>query len=143
MKARLGNGPRFLFYNRWMQDFFDYLEYSISRTLANSADSNKRRYWCDGIMLPEIGDCYALQQNDSATKQNERFWIAARAWIDTGNSKNKLANQGICELKVVLGKQALAAYQAGQDLKRCIPSEQKDDWIKLDISAGVITVFLL
>lgn len=126
-----------------MQDFFDYLEYSISRTLANSADSSKRHYWCDGIMLPEIGDCYVLRQTGSAAKQNKQFWIAARAWIDTGNAKNKLTNQGIYELQVVLGKQSLAAYQAGQDLKSFIPSEQKDDWIKLDIQKGSITIFLM
>jgi len=57
-------------------------------------------------MLPEIGDCYVLRQTGSAAKQNEQFWIAARAWIDTRNAKNKLANQGIYEMKVVLGKQA-------------------------------------
>lgn len=125
-----------------MQDFFDYLEFIISRALANSVDVDKRRCWCDGIMLPEIGDEYVLQQSGSAAARNEQAWIAARAWIDNGK-KDKPAGQNIYEMKVILGKQSFAAYQAGEDLKKCVPSEDKDDWIGLDTRNGLITVALL
>ncbi len=131
----------FCFKNQWMQDFFDYLEYSISKALANSTDADKRYCWCDGIMLPEIGDDYVLQQSGSAAKGNKQAWIAARAWIDEGK-RGKQARQ-IYEMKVVLGKQALAAYQAGKDLQACVPPEDKDDWIGLDTHNGFITVVLL
>ncbi len=108
-KARLRKGPRFLLEKQEMQDFFDYLEYSISRTLANSADAKKRCFWCDGIMLPEIGDEYVLQQSGSAAKRNKETWIAARAWIDNGK-KGEQARQSIYEMKIILGGQALVAY---------------------------------
>jgi hypothetical protein len=125
-----------------MQEFFDYLEYSISRALANSVDAEKRCFWCDGIMMPEIGG-YVLQQVGSAARGNEQAWIAARAWIDNGRRKGKQAGQRIYEMKVILGQQALAAYQAGEDLRKCVPPEDKADWIVLDTQKSLIMVELL
>lgn len=93
-------------------------------------------------MLPEIGNDYVLQQSGCASKGNKQAWIAARAWIYEGR-KDKQAWQGIYEMKVVLGKLALAAYQAGEDLRACVPPEDKDDWIGLDMRRGFITVVLL
>jgi hypothetical protein len=123
-----------------MQDFFDYLEYSISRTLTNSADAGKRHFWCDGIMLPEIGDDYVLRQSGSAARGNQQAWIVARAWIIEG--RKGTTRSDIYEMKVVLGKQALAAYQAGEDLRSCVPSEAKDNWIGLDARQRWIIVEL-
>lgn len=125
-----------------MQDFFDYLEYSISRALSNSADADKRRCWCDGIMLPEIRDDYGLQYSGSAAKRNKETWIAARAWIDNGK-KGEQARQSIYEMKVILGRRALEFYQAGKGLRECVPSEERADWISLNTHNGFITITLL
>jgi hypothetical protein len=125
-----------------MQDFFDYLEYSISRALANSADSEKLRCWCDGIMLPEIGDAYQVQYNKGANQEEIR-WIDARAWIEEGKTKTQPAKQRIYTMRVFLGRHSWASYQAGKDLKNCIPSETNDDWIGLDIRQSYLVVVLL
>jgi hypothetical protein len=125
-----------------MQDFFDYLEYSISRALANSTDTTIRHFWCDGIMLPEIGDAYVLQQSGSKAGQHEQAWIEARAWIEEVK-KGPQKRQSTYKMKVVLGKQALSAYRADKDLLECVPSEANADWIDLDTRTGCITVVLL
>jgi hypothetical protein len=125
-----------------MQDFFDYLEYSISRALANSSDDDKRRCWCDGIMLPEIGNDYVLQQVGSVAKGNELAFIAARAWI-VESKRGAPVSHYVYEMQVILGKQALTAYLVGEDLRYYVPSEDEANWIGLDTRSCSITVALL
>ncbi len=126
-----------------MQDFFDVLEFSISRTLARSADSNKRRCWCDGIMLPEIGEEYVMQQTASANKLRRKVWIEARAWVEEGKTKSHNAEQKIYQLVIFLGERSQKCYSDFQSLLNCIPSENQDSWIGVDMLNKVITVTLL
>ncbi|MGI4760666.1 MAG: hypothetical protein ACRYF0_08175 [Janthinobacterium lividum] len=117
------------------------MEYSISRTFANSADSEKRHRWCDGIMLPEIGEAYHIQHSNADNQ--EEHWINARAWITEGKTKARGASQQIYTVNVILGEQAWASYQAGKDLRSCVPSEVSDEWIGLDIRRGHLIIMLL
>jgi len=126
-----------------MQDFFDVLEYSISRTLAGSANSDKRRCWCDGIMLPEIGESYVVQRHCSADKSKRRDWVEARAWIEEGKTKLHGAEQKIYKLIVILGEKSQKCHLNTSKLMSCIPPENQDDWIGLDMLKKVVTVALL
>jgi hypothetical protein len=107
------------------QDFFDFLEYHITKTLAKSENINKRRCWCDGIFVPENEAEYSI----AIVKRTKQ--IVTKAWIDEGKIKNDTLGQFKYDLIIQFGEQSLQNYENETGLQKCVPSEHNDAWILL------------
>jgi hypothetical protein len=119
------------------QEFCNFLEYHITGTLTKSADLDRRRCWCDGILMPGFEKDYSVSKIKS-TKQ-----IITRAWIDEGRIKGKERGQFIYELTISFGDKSIQHYIKGLDLTECVPDKNNDDWIMLDREKRKIEIQLL
>lgn len=119
------------------QDFCDHLEYQISKALARSIHKDKRRFWCDGVLLPPS------EQNNAVTHKSNIAEIATKAWIDEGKIKGQVLGQFLYDLKLKLGTEAIIKYNNGGNLKDCIPGYENDKWILLDTIKKRVEVELL
>ncbi|WP_162268272.1 hypothetical protein [Hymenobacter sp. PAMC 26628] len=112
------------------QEFCNYLEYQISKSLSASADPNRRRHWCDGVSMPDLTEAYSLKQLNN-TKQ-----VITQAWF--GQS-----GQELYRLIIKFGKKAIRYYMRGNDMQACVPPIDNDDWIRVDYENRTVTVELL
>ena len=119
------------------EDFCTYLEYQISRTLANSADPVTSHFWCDGVLLPDSEEAYSPRQVNN-TRQ-----VLTRAWIDDSGNKGPGHGQFLFQLRIRFGKKAVRYYMRGNDLKECVPSTENDNWIMLDVESRLVEIQLL
>jgi hypothetical protein len=119
------------------QYFCDYLEYEISEALGNSEDKNTRRYWCDGVILPENEEEYAIK------RVNDKRKVVTGAWIDEGRVNGKELGQFIYQLTIHFGRKSISNYVKGKDLRECVPSAETDEWIYLDTEKRIIEIRLL
>lgn len=118
------------------QAFCEYLEYQISRALANSADPVTSHFGCDGVLLPETEAAYSPRQVNN-TRQ-----VLTRAWIMDSN-KGAKRGDGLYQLVIHFGKKGVRYYMRGNDLKECVPSTDSDEWIVLDAENRALEIQLL
>jgi hypothetical protein len=113
------------------QDFCEYLEFEISGAMRNSDDIEKRRCWCDGVLLP-IDDDLSFD----VIKQTKK--IVTHAWIDEGQK-----GQFSYEMVIHFGDKAISQYSQPDGLKNCVPDIKNDRWISLDKEKRIIQVHLM
>ncbi len=115
------------------KDFLIHLEFEISNALENASEKDKRSYWCDGILMPDLEDDY------SQKTINDKRKIALRAVIPKGQYKNK---DYWWDLVLKFGKYSLRRYAKGKSLEDCVPNSENADWIELDVENKTIEVQL-
>ena len=119
------------------QDFCDFLEYQISGALRQSTDNDRRRFWCDGVLMPEMSKDNSTEQV-KATKR-----ILTQAWIDEGRIKGQELGQTSYNLTIRLNDKSLERFVNGLDLTDCVPDQEDDTWISMDVKEKDLEIRLL
>jgi predicted Zn-ribbon and HTH transcriptional regulator len=110
------------------KDFCSALEYSLD--FSQFEDENIKSLWCDGVdHLP--ADIKSL----SIGNLQQKPFIKTKAWIGKDG-------QGVYEMTIHLGPEALSNYIKRQDLHECIPDTASDEWIKIDTERKEIEIRL-
>jgi hypothetical protein len=113
-------------------EFCELLEYRISQALAQSSEVWNRRYWCDGILMPEISDGYSIEQIRKSQQ------ISARAWMCEGSK-----TQEVFQLFIKLSLSSMKALIQGKPLQSFIPIGAAEAWVLLDWEVKSIVVQML
>ena len=109
-------------------DFCNRLEYHLSQAFGNSQNQETKRFWCDGIEVPDAG-------NQSMENFIEAKEIVTGAWVGlTGQDKYKMV--------IRLGSESLGKCLKGLSLNNCLPSNELLDWVALDVQNRVIILQL-
>jgi hypothetical protein len=109
----------------------------LTTALSKSGDINYRRCWCDGVLMP------GKEENYSPQTVKNTGQIITKAWIDEGRLKGKTMGQHLYTLVIHFGSVSLKRYMDGNDLKDCLPTVEKDDWIRLDVEQKQVEIQLL
>lgn len=107
------------------ENFCLVLEYHLSRAFSNSPDKQIKRFWCDGILIPD-------ELNQITTKG----FIETKAWAGYTGQDNYI-------MTIKFGQCALNNYTQGLSLTDCLPDEETLDWVTLDIPNKTIELQLL
>ena len=70
------------------KEFCEYLEYHLSRTLRSSVDMEIRKFWCDGIVIPDPRQL--TKKNVNSERQ-----IQTKAWIGTDGQTEFFTHVGV------------------------------------------------
>ncbi len=97
--------------------FFEFLEYHLSKTLANSTDKSIKWIWCDGVKIP--ADSQLNKQSILGSKQ-----IETEAWLGVDG-------QDIYKMVIKFGPRSIKNLINGISIMDCIPGEELKDWINL------------
>lgn len=100
------------------KDFCSALEYSLD--FSQFENENIKSLWCDGVDHLPI-DIKSL----STGNLKQKPFIKTKAWIGKDG-------QGIYEMTIHFGPEALSNYIKRQNLHECIPETASDEWIKID-----------
>lgn len=119
------------------EDFCLQLERAISVALTKSADIDRRRCWCDGILLPDNKTDYSPGQ---ILKTSE---VVTKAWIDEGRTKGEQRGQFLYVMRLFFGDSSIARLRTGDRLEPCIPDAGADSWIALDRQGRTIDIQLM
>ncbi|MBC8082167.1 MAG: hypothetical protein H7Z21_03080 [Hymenobacter sp.] len=119
------------------KSFCLHLERQLSGALRSARDKSSWRYWCDGILAPELGT------NNLPVHVRKSRQLKARAWLDEGRTKGQGATQCIYQLTVKLGPESFAAYVLGNGLDKFVPDIGHDDWVVLLPEKQLVVVWLL
>jgi hypothetical protein len=109
-------------------DFCEYLEFEISKTLSNSITPETKGFWCDGILLPNIEDNH-LQKVINDTKQLE---LTAFLGVNGQDKYRMIIN---------FGNKSLSKNARNLDLKSCVPSDNSN-WILINTDKKEIDINL-
>jgi hypothetical protein len=122
------------------REFFELLEYRLTKALAESADPELRRYWCDGVLESEWTEEY---QPEYVAKSRR---IILRAWMDESGARPKHSRgprgQQLLPLHLVLGPASLKSYLKRQELGVWIAQEIDPTAVKLEASAKKLTFII-
>lgn len=110
------------------KDFCSGLEYSLD--FSQFENENIRSLWCDGVDHLPI-DIKSL----SISNIKQKSFIKTKAWIGEDG-------QGVYEMTIHFGPDALSNYIKRQDLHECIPDTASDEWIKIDTERKEIEIKL-
>ena len=105
----------------WCLTFCSHLEWSLNFIELDNEDV--KGYWCDGV--EEFETKGILSEGEVTTK----------AWIGKGG-------QGIYQMKIIFGRQAITNFENGDSLIDCIPDENANNWISIDPEIKKIIVEL-
>ncbi|MBO0360172.1 hypothetical protein J0X19_19580 [Hymenobacter sp. BT186] len=119
------------------RNFCEHLEWRLSGALSYARDKSLRRYWCDGILDPE------LDADNWPVLVRQSRQLKAQAWIDEGRTKGQNATQRIYQLTINLGPAAFAAYVLGNSLDKFVPDSGYDDWVFISPDKRIVEVWLL
>ena len=111
------------------EDFCAELEYHLTRTFNQSDDTNLKRFWCDGILMP-TNDLQLTKKNI-----NDKRKIVTKAWLGYDG-------QDEYEITINFGQYSLRRYAKGTDLSDCLPNEDTMDWVSLDMKSKTIELQL-
>ena len=104
------------------QQFLDSLEIAISRALWQAKDRSWRAYWCDGILEPENNE---LVTDATGVKGILTIAILPKGQYDEAEYR--------FSLYIWLGVNSERCYNNGKTLETCIPDNDTEGWIYLDI----------
>lgn len=113
------------------------LEYVISGAMTKSVDIDWRRYWCDGVLLPDNEEDYLPEK---ILKKKE---VMTKAWIDEGRIKGGERGQFFYDMRINFGDGSLDKLRMGDGLEECIPETGADSWIVLDRENRTIEIQLI
>jgi hypothetical protein len=119
------------------QEFCDFLEYYLSETLSKSTDIDRRRCWCDGVIMPKE----TIGSSVEEVTRSKR--ILTQAWIDEGRLKGSERGQFIYTLTIKFGSKSLEYYKNEFDLSECLNSQDHDEWVLFDREKKEIELQLL
>jgi hypothetical protein len=99
-------------------EFYEYLEYHLTRTLKKSKDDKLNKMWCDGIQPPNSGQL----DKRNITRKGQ---IETRAWIGSdGQTEFKLT--------IKIGEYSLKRLLQSDSLIECVPSDNSTNWLTID-----------
>jgi hypothetical protein len=110
-------------------EFCAFLEYEITKALANSTTDKVNHFWCDGVLLPTI------EREYSKKFVNDNRQIVMTAFIG-------LSGQDKYELTLKFGNKSLSKYARGLDISECVPNPENSDWFDIDIEKQKISIQL-
>jgi hypothetical protein len=109
-------------------NFCEYLEFEITKSLSNSINPQTRGFWCDGIIMPKI-EKVNLQKNINDNRQIE---LTAFLGVD-GQDQYKMI--------IYFGNKSLSKNAKGLELKQCVP-ENDNNWIQINTDKREIIIRL-
>ena len=112
------------------------LEYRLTKTLAESAEPELRRYWCDGVLEPEWSEDYRPEY----VRKSQR--IILRAWMEATQTKTAPLTHQLHPLHLELGPESLKGYLKGQDLQKWITEGIDPTAIALEAKSGTFIIRL-
>ena len=118
------------------KEFCVRLELAITMTLKQSSDIDRKRCWCNGIVLPDNDVLCSIEQMMKARH------LIAKAWIDEGRGENE-GSQYLYDMKLNFGDRSFDSFKTGDRLDTCIPNSGVDSWIFLDRQTRTIDLQLL
>lgn len=111
------------------QNFCSFLEYEISKILANTGNLMLKGFWCDGVLLPESKKEYSQKFVNNNKK------VIMTAFIGkTGQEKYKLI--------LKFGNQALSKYAKDLDISDCMPIVKDSNCFAIDTIKQELTIQL-
>jgi len=116
-------------------EFCTRLESIITKALAKTDELELKNFWCDGVLHApfyndEVNREYLLFEN-----VKKRRTIETTSWIG-------LDGQTEYKTTIHLGKTALQFYEQGIDLIDSIPTQNSDDWLKIDLEEKTLNIYL-
>jgi len=111
------------------QKFCTLLEYHLTEAFSNAEEAELRRFWCDGINLPEESASAAKSVNDTRN-------IRTTAWI--GNN-----GQDEYETIITFGRKSLSRYARSLSLDECLPPATDNGWYLIDTQKKTLAIQLL
>ncbi|POY36752.1 hypothetical protein C3K47_10365 [Solitalea longa] len=111
------------------QDFCEYLEYEICKAFEQSNYDQIKGYWCDGVLLNQPDSCY------SQKFVNDNRQVSLKAFLGQNG-------QTQYELILKFGKKALSRFARNLDIKECVPSPDKQNWLNIDTMRNIIEIQL-
>jgi hypothetical protein len=111
------------------QDFCEFLEYEICKAFEFSDNDQIKGFWCDGILLNQPDSSY------SPKFVNDNRQVKLKAFIGKDG-------QTEYELTLKFGNKALSRYARNLDIKECVPSPDKLNWIDIDTKRNKIEIQL-
>lgn len=116
------------------QSFYGHLEMKISYALEHSSNPEWRKYWCDGIIIPDASNLLSKPSSDQVE------CIVTTAIIPKGQyTDDKYRYQ----LTIWLGKMSHERIRNHEPLDDCAPASSADEWINLDTDNQRIDIELL
>lgn len=116
------------------KDFYKHLELKITHALQQSANPEWRKYWCDGITVPDASNLLSNPSSDSIGN------ITTSAVIPKGQYEEEKYRY---QLTIWLGDLAHQRINNRESLNDCVPDSPADEWISLDTANQMIDVQLL
>jgi hypothetical protein len=112
------------------------LELAIEISFRQSADKERRRCWCNGVILPDHDALYSIEQI-LKTRQ-----LIGKAWIDEGLDEDE-GLQYLYDIRLNFSDKAAEDLRTGNRLDRSIPENEFDSRIILDKQNKTIDVQLI
>jgi len=111
------------------QRFCELLEYHLTKAFSNADEAELRRFWCDGINLPEESEIAAKSINDTRK-------IRTKAWI---------GNNGPDEYETIItfGSKSLSRYARDLNIDECLPPATENGWYLIDTQKKTLEIQLL
>jgi len=111
------------------QDFYQSLEYKISKAFQYSDNEEIKGFWCDGVLPFTTGYNYSQKSIHDSRK------ITLKAFIGKDG-------QSAYELVLKLGNKALSRHARNLDIKECIPDPEEPGWFDIDTEKRRIEIQL-
>ncbi len=111
------------------QDFCAYLEYELTKALANSPEPHLKSLWCDGILAPEFDHEYGKKF------VNDKREVVMLAFLGKKGQEEY-------ELTLRFGRMALSRFARDLEIASCVPSPDASDWFDVDVEKRKIWVQL-
>jgi hypothetical protein len=112
------------------EKFCQLLELRISDFLRKADNESFRGFWCDGVLLPSFESEY------SKKFVNDNRKLTLKAFIG-------YSGQDEYELTLLFGIKSLSKYSRDLELSETIPSDDTQDWMKIDVDKRRIQINLL
>jgi hypothetical protein len=111
------------------QNFCEFLEYEICKALEHSDNYQIKGFWCDGVLLNQPDNSY------SQKFVNDNRQILLKAFIGKDG-------QTEYDLTLKFGNKALSLFARNLDIKECVPSPDKKNWLDIDTKKNKIEIQL-
>lgn len=111
------------------RDFFEFLEYELTKAFANADEEKIRHFWCDGFLL-------SFDEHNVKKLINDNRQIILTTFIGKNGQDNYT-------MTLNFGNKALRKVLNNLTLVDCIPDITKNDWYKIDTTQKTIIINLL
>lgn len=111
------------------EEFFQCLEFEITKALQFSENADIKGFWCDGIIHKESESLFLNKT------VNDKRQLLLKAFIGKDG-------QSEYELTLKFGKNSLSRFARNLDIKECIPNPEKPNFFDIDINLNKIKIDL-